>query len=141
MTHDIHFTAGGHVWAIHWTMATSRRLAAVGVQAYKPADLEHIFALFADSLKLADALWVCVEGKGKTLGVSKEQFEDSLGGDELESGPNALAEAFTRFAPTGVRGAMREAIAEYYRTVRAISDAYIAELNGEAVTPAESAVA
>ena len=134
------FTAGGHVFTIRFSMSTVDELEKVGVRACNAADLENIFALFSDRTKLADVLWVCAKKKAKELSITKEQFEEFLGGDEMQAGLDALVEAFIRFSAADVRSAMRHAAAEFYRAVKVASDEFIAEMNAPP-TPTTEVVA
>lgn len=123
------FTAGGRVWTIRFSIATAGDLSKLGVEAVNPADLENLIRLNNDRLKLADVLWACVERKASEIGVTKDQFIDPLDGEESEAGLNALIEAFIRFNGSEVRPAMRQAMAEYAKAVKAASDEYIASLD------------
>lgn len=126
------FTLGGNTFAINFTMYVVDQLAKVGVSACNPGDLEHLCNLYANRLKLAEALWTCIKRKAKDAGIeSQEQFEELLDGDALSAGFDALIEGFVLFAPTDVRPAMWQAIAEFRRIVKSTADEFTAELTAE----------
>jgi hypothetical protein len=124
--HSHAFNVAGRTWTIHFSLATSHGLQKVGVDAVNAADLENLFALYNDRRKMVKAIWVCVERKASELGVDKDQFFDDFDGATFQVAFDAMVEAFIRFQPADVRGAMRQAVAEFYRTIKAASDAYIA---------------
>lgn len=143
MSDSTTFKAAGRDWSINWTMSTSRRLAAIGVNVTNAVHIENLLNLFNDRYKQVDAIWSCIAGiagKAAELGVTKEQFEDSLGGSEIESAFNAMVAAFIRWNAVDVQPAMREAVTEYYREVRKAADEFIAEMNAPP-TPTTEVVA
>jgi hypothetical protein len=125
------FIAGGHVWTIRYSLPIAEQFETkIGLRVWDAPDLETLIqTLFNDRLKLAEALWLCIERKAADLAFSKKDLMESLGGEELDAGFNALVEAFIRSSAAAVRSVMRLAVAEFHRAVKAASDEYIAALD------------
>lgn len=111
------FTDGaGRRWPIKLTLATiDHVLATEGVDlAPDDNDVTPIVHMTQRSRQLAAVLWRCIEKHADAEGVTRDNFLESLGGEELAGGREALLDAVVFFIqsrdPT-LATAVRRAIA------------------------------
>ena len=58
-----------------------------------------IFRLDADAMFLSDVLWAVIKPQADAAGVTKEQFEDGMAGDLVETAKEALLAEIVNFTP------------------------------------------
>jgi hypothetical protein len=76
-------------------------------------DVSNLTRLLCDHRKLTQVLWSCLKSAAAEEGVSRESFEDTLDGEVLTMGWNALVESvlfFTRSQNPAMATAIEEAI-------------------------------
>lgn len=120
--------AKGRVWLVVVSIGTVRR-----VRETADVDLLRFFdrksplhvELITDSEKLATVLWAICEPQAVLLGVTPEEFADSLLGDAISEGADALIGAMVDFTPHPTE---RDKLRRVLATARTVAERKIAEI-------------
>lgn len=118
----------GREWFIEFTIGTAREIKKrldVDLMETEKA----LVQLSENDFALMDATWLAIEGQAKTQGVDTKEFENSLGGKEIEAITTAFIEALINFTPSQATkaalkktlAAMTEAEAELTEAIKKIS--------------------
>lgn len=107
--------AEGHEWRIRLTLGLIETVVdETGVDLIpNNCDVSTLTGLLFDPRKLSRVLWVCIAKAAAEEGVAREAFIDSLDGETLSLGWNALVESvlfFTRSQSVSLAAALEEAI-------------------------------
>lgn len=106
--------AKGRVWQVVATVGAVER-----VRRHAEVDLVRLFdpksqvlqRIAEDPVALVAALWAIVEPQAKALGVTPEQFGESIFGDSIADGAQALLDAMVDFSPHSTeRAALRRVL-------------------------------
>lgn len=105
----------GRAWNVELNISKLRKLreanihlSPLGRDVYK-----QLGDVLDDLLTFGDVMWLLCQKQAEAMGVSNEDFLDSLTGDVLDAAQMAFVEAFIDMAPSsGQREAMRETVAQ-----------------------------
>lgn len=101
------------VWTCRITWAALRRSTAAGVDLSIVED--HLGDFYRGSPKMLDALWAVLSEDANTQNVDRDDFENSITGDTIESARDALLQGLKDFFPSQ-RAALIAAAAEDVKT-------------------------
>ena len=117
----------GREWHLEFTIPSARRIRKLlGVDVLNFEDC--LPRLSADPILLCDVLFLLVEEQAARLGVTDEQFGESLAGEALESACDAFVESLIHFFPPRRREvlkAMQQAAATLEQTLTGLAETKI----------------
>lgn len=90
----------GRQWTIDLTVGAVKRVkAALGLNLYELVDddFKRFAALLSDPLTLVDVVWVLIADQAVKLGVTDEQFGESLAAESVQELADAFAAAYVDF--------------------------------------------
>lgn len=129
----------GRTWDVNITIAAVRR-----VKRMVEIDLLDtggtIEALMHDVPRLCDVLFAVLKPQADTLGVSDEQFGESLAGDVIDAAVNAFLNAWVSFSPPAQRAVLTRAVDSARRVsekLRKAAETVLDETDLDALTEAE----
>jgi hypothetical protein len=103
------FKAKDRTWTINLTLGLIDHVQeAAGVDLLAD-DTAPVLSLLFDRRKLGGVLWACVDKAAGALGITRDDFLDSLDGDALTAGWGALVDAIVFFTPIQSRKAVEAA--------------------------------
>ena len=130
----------GRSWSLTITVGDVRRVRKatdVNLSALAADGLKPLAALLSDPCKLVDVLFVLVAEQAGKLGVTDEQFGQSLAGDTLEAAADAFVAALLAFFPRRQREALADVITKAKAVQQALAEQGAVEL--AAIDPAKEA--
>lgn len=107
----------GRVWTLDVTVACVERVRSLA--SFDPMSIvepKAIDSLINDPVVLCDVLYAAIKPQADSLGVTDEQFGQSLGGDELDAALSALLEELVGF----FRPAQREVLRSMLGKIREV---------------------
>lgn len=113
--------AKGRAWEVLISVGSIRRVRdrlKIDLSKLIDDDFAVLTQVTADLVTLCDVLYVLVEPQATPAGVSDVEFGESLDGDSLERGADALYEAFATFSHSRIREPLLT-LAQKGREVRA----------------------
>ncbi len=105
--------AAGRVWTVAISVATvSRVRSLLSVDLMEAIEGKLIPRLMGDVILLCDVLYCVCKPEADSRGVTDVQFGESMGGDALQAGEEALMESLAFFSHPSKREAVRRAWAK-----------------------------
>jgi hypothetical protein len=133
--------AAGRTWALSVSVTSLRTvrdrlgLDLNRVISFEPTNEKNPFpyvqTFFADSIAVADVLWVLIEPQAATVHkIGQEAFEGGLTGDALDAAGKALYQALADYCPEAPR---RHALKKMAELVARMERASIEQIDGAAL--------
>lgn len=91
-----------------------------------------VFTLLSDPCLVGDILWYLSKDQAGTLKISKETFLDSLWGEYLEAGTEALIEALSDFFPMSEKMTLQKIVEATKQILQAAKERGVNEMNSQA---------
>ena len=99
-------------WIVSVTVGAIKNIrTALGVDLADPSQAV-MERLADDPVLLVDLLWLLCEKQAKEIGITPEQFGESLVGDPIDAATNAMVEAIADFFPGPRRSLLQRANAK-----------------------------
>ena len=90
--------------------------------------LEEFMMLPGDLTRLVDVLYLLCEKQCNKLGMTDEEFGESLCGDSLEYAWDALERAYLAFCPSRRRKIVKQALAQIHKAVEELESSTLSAL-------------
>ncbi len=129
----------GRIWTVVVTVATLKRVRALcEIDLYSIVEVDEknnlktdlLDRLSSDPVLLVDVLYAVCKPEADKLGVTDEQFGESMAGDAIAKASEALLDEIVDFFPDPKRGALRK-ILTVARRFGALTEKKLAEINEE----------